>query len=81
MALQVSLEFLQHEDVTRQFFVTHFHGCATLFNKHTFEQDVEVKAIRIHHWTEHTAMVGHFRPSFPELDFGELAETANRIPR
>ena len=46
------------KDVTRQFFVTHFRGCATLFNKHTFEEDLEVKAIRIHHWTEHTAMVG-----------------------
>ena len=34
-----------HEDITRLFHVTHFRGCAALFNKHTSEQDIEVKAI------------------------------------
>ena len=37
VALQESEEFFQQEGVTRQFFVTHFRGCATLFNKHMFE--------------------------------------------
>ena len=41
------VEFLQHEDITGQFFVAHFRGRALLFNKHTFELDIEVRAVHI----------------------------------
>ena len=47
VALQESAEFLQHEDITRQFHVAHSRGCATHFNKHTFEPDLDVKSIYV----------------------------------
>ena len=37
----------QHQDITRQFHVAHFNGCATLFNQHTLEPDLEVKSIYV----------------------------------
>ena len=46
IALQGSVQHLQHEYVTRQFHETHFNGCAVLFYKHTFEPDIKVKATR-----------------------------------
>ena len=45
--IQVSVEYFQHDDVTRQFDVTHFCRCAVLFSKHTFEADIEIKAVHI----------------------------------
>ena len=30
---------------TQEFHIAHFHGCATLFSKNTFESDLEVKSI------------------------------------
>ena len=45
VALQESVEFVQCEEITSKFFVTHFRGCVALFNKHTVEQNIEVKAI------------------------------------
>ena len=35
-----SVDVLQHADITRQFHVTHFRGCARLFNQHNFEPDI-----------------------------------------
>ena len=37
----------QHADITRQFYVAHFRGSSTLFNKHTFEPDIEVNSVYI----------------------------------
>ena len=42
-----SEEFLLHQDITRQFHVAHFRGCATRFNKHTFKPDLGIKPIYI----------------------------------
>ena len=47
VVVQASVEFLQLEDITRQFFVTHLVECAALFNKHAFHQDIVVKAVHI----------------------------------
>ena len=47
VALQEAAELLQHEDMTCQFHVTHFRGCATFFNKHMVELDLEVKSIYV----------------------------------
>ena len=79
VAMQESAEFLQHGYITRHFFVTHFRGCAALFNMHTFEQDIEVKAT--HFATDMAYFSEQLGPPFPELDFGEPPETANRSSR
>ena len=44
VALQESVEFLQHKDITRQFHVAHFRECPTLFNTGTFALDLHVKS-------------------------------------
>ena len=48
-------------------------------NKHTVEQDIEVKAIQIPTDTRHIVLVGHWKSSFPELDSCEPPEQASRI--
>ena len=37
-----------HELLTNRFHVTHYGGCAVLFNKDTFFPDVKVKSIYLH---------------------------------
>ena len=52
-----------------------FFGRATLFNKHTFEQDVEVKAIHIP--TDKAYCSGwSFEAVVPERDFDEFPKMA-----
>ena len=48
ITLQGALEFGDHELLTNRFHVTHYGGCAVLFNKDTFFSDVKVKSICLH---------------------------------
>ena len=45
VALQEAIEFHEDDAITRQFHVAHLRGCAALFNKDTFEPDLQVKSI------------------------------------
>ena len=45
--LQESVEFLQHEVITRQFHAVFFRGGAILFNKDTCEPDFQVKSAHV----------------------------------
>ena len=47
VALQEAVEFHQHEDITRQFHVAHFHGLATLCNKDTLEPDLQAESVHV----------------------------------
>ena len=46
--MQEAIEYVDHELPTNRFHVTHYGGCAVLFNKDTFPE-VEVKSIYLHH--------------------------------
>ena len=48
ITLQEAIEFVDHELLTNRFHVTHYGGCAVLFNKDTFCPDVKVKSIYLH---------------------------------
>ena len=48
IALQEAIEYLQHECLTNHFFITHFAGCAVLFNKDTFHSDVQGQLAYVH---------------------------------
>ena len=41
-------EYLEHVFLTNRFNVTHYGGCAILFNKDTFFSDIEVSSIYLH---------------------------------
>ena len=41
-------EHLEHENLTNRFHISHFAGCAVLFNKDTFYPDVRVNSVYIH---------------------------------
>ena len=41
-------EYVDHELLTNRFHVTHYAGCAVLFNKDTFYSNVDVKSIYLH---------------------------------
>ena len=43
-----AIEYADHELLTNRFHVTHYGGCAVLFNKDTFFPDVKVKSIYLH---------------------------------
>ena len=45
ITLQEAIEYVDHELLTNRFHVTHYGGCAVLFNKDTFFPDVKVKSI------------------------------------
>ena len=45
---QETVEYLQHECLMNHFYIAHFAGCATLFNKDTFHSDVQVNSVSIH---------------------------------
>ena len=40
--------FVDHELLTNRFHVTHYGGCAVLFNKDAFFPDVKVKSMYLH---------------------------------
>ena len=48
ITLQEAIEYVDHEPLTNRFHVTHYGGCAVLFNKDTFCPDVKVKSIYLH---------------------------------
>ena len=48
ITLQEAIEYVDHKLLTNRFHVTHYEGCAALFNKDTFLPDMKVKSIYIH---------------------------------
>ena len=48
IVLQEPDEYPQHETLTNRFHISHFAGCAVLFNKDTFNPDVRVSSVYIH---------------------------------
>ena len=48
ITLQESIEYLEHEFLQNRFHVTHYGGCAVLFNKDTFHPDIKVSSIYLH---------------------------------
>ena len=48
ITLQEASDYVDHELLTNRFHVTHYAGCAVLFNKDTFYPTVDVKSIYLH---------------------------------
>ena len=48
ITVQEAIEYVDHELLTNRFHVTHYGGCAVLFNKDSFFPDVKVKSIYLH---------------------------------
>ena len=48
ITLQEGSDYVDHELLTNRFHVTHYAGCAILFNKDTFYTNVDVKSIYLH---------------------------------
>ena len=46
--MQEASDYVDHELLTNRFHVTHYAGCAILFNKDTFYPNVDVKSIYLH---------------------------------
>ena len=47
-SLQEAIEYVDHDILTNRFHVTHYGGCAILFNKDTFHPNIEVKSLYLH---------------------------------
>ena len=48
ITLQEASEYVDHDILTGRFHVTHYGGCAALFNKDTFYPNIDVKSIYLH---------------------------------
>ena len=48
ITLQEASEYVDHEILTYPFHVTHYGGCAILFNIDTFQSNIDVKSIYLH---------------------------------
>ena len=48
VTLQEVSEYVDHDILTSRFHVTHYAGCAILFNKCTFYRNIDVKSIYLH---------------------------------
>ena len=48
IALQKAIEYFQRDSLANRFHISHFAGCAVLFNKDTFYLDVRVSSVYIH---------------------------------
>ena len=48
ITLQEAIEYLDHEFLTHRFHVTHYGGCAILFNKDTFHPDIKDTSVYLH---------------------------------
>ena len=48
ITLQEASEYVDHDILTSRFQVTHYAGCAILFNKDTFHTNIDVKSIYLH---------------------------------
>ena len=46
--VQESIEYLDKDYLTNRFFVTHYGGCAVLFNKDTLHPDIKVSSVYLH---------------------------------
>ena len=49
--LQEAFDYVNHAILHERFYVTHFAGCAVLFNKDTFYANIDVKSIYLHDTT------------------------------
>ena len=58
IALQESIEYLQHETLANHFHISHFARCAVLFNNNTFYPDAWVSSVYIHDTTNGQQQVG-----------------------
>ena len=50
--MQEASDYVDHELLTNRFHVTHYAGCAVLFNKETFYPDISVKSNYLHYTGE-----------------------------
>ena len=48
ITLQEASEYVDHDILTNRFHVSHYGGCAILFNKDTFHSDIVFKSIYLH---------------------------------
>ena len=48
VTLQEASDYVDHDILKKRFHVTHYVGCAILFNKDTFYPDINVKSIYLH---------------------------------
>ena len=48
ITLQEAIEYVDHGILTGRFHVTHYVGCAILFNNDTFYPNIEVKSLYLH---------------------------------
>ena len=48
ITLQEATEYLEHEFLTNHFYVTHYGGCAILFNRDTFHSGIKVTFVFLH---------------------------------
>ena len=48
ITLQEASQYVEHEILRERFHVTHFAGCAILFNKDTFYLDTSVQSVYLH---------------------------------
>ena len=48
ITLQEASEYVDHDILTHRFHVTHYGGCAILYNKDTFYPNIDVKSIYLH---------------------------------
>ena len=48
ITLQEASDYVDHDILTGRFHVTHYAGCAILFNKDTFYPNIEVKSLYLH---------------------------------
>ena len=48
VTLQEASDYVNHAVLHERFHVTHFAGCAVLFNKDTFHPDIDVKSKNLH---------------------------------
>ena len=61
ITLQEASEYVDHDILTGRFSVTHYAGCAILFNKDTFYPNIDVKSIYLHFTRRRLAWSGHWR--------------------
>ena len=48
VTLQEASDYVDHDILQERFHVTHYAGCAILFNKDTFHPDINIKSIYLH---------------------------------
>ena len=48
ITIQDAVQYLDRDYLTNRFYVTHYGGCAVLFNKDTFHPDIKVSSVYRH---------------------------------